>query len=338
MLEVLDPHQNKTFYDNYLNVPYDLSKTLFIATANTLETLSAPLRDRMEIIQLSGYTLEEKTSIAQKHLITKSLEETGMLEHNIAFTQDVIEDLICSYTRESGVRELERVIKKLCSKAARCFVEKQEKVLFSKDNIEQYLGPRKFIDDDEKHESSVGICNGLAWTSYGGEMIKIEAVIMPGKGRLLLTGQLGNVMKESAQAALSYARSHCNDFKINPDMFKEYDIHIHIPAGGIPKDGPSAGVTLLSAIVSTLTKRPLNTEFAMTGEINLRGNVMPIGGVKEKVLAAKRNKIPRVFLPYKNKKDLVGHEDIVKDIDIIWVKHADEILKHVLMQASDTIQ
>ncbi len=333
MLEVLDPQQNKTFYDNYLGVPFDLSKTLFIATANSLDTLSEPLKDRMEIIHLSGYTVEEKVSIAQRHLVKKAIEESGLDNHPIVFNENVILDIITNYTRESGVRELERLIKKLCSKAARVLVEQEQVITFTPDNIEKYLGPRKFITEDDSIEPSVGICNGLAWTSYGGEMIKVEAVVMPGKGRLTLTGQLGNVMKESAQAALSYARAHASEFEIDPSMFKDYDLHIHVPAGGVPKDGPSAGVTLLSAILSALTQRPINAEFAMTGELNLRGNVMPIGGVKEKILAAKRNKIPHVILPYKNQHDLIGQEDITKDIDVIWVKHANEILNQVLMPA-----
>jgi ATP-dependent Lon protease len=331
MLEVLDPQQNKTFYDNYLGVPYDLSKVIFIATANTLESLSEPLKDRMEIIQLSGYTLEEKVQIAHKHLIQKALFEAGLADHPIAFDDEVIQDIILNYTREAGVRELERLIKKLCSKAARSFVEANTVIRITTSNIEKYLGPRKYRDDDidEKHE--IGITNGLAWTAFGGETIKIEAVVMPGKGKLILTGQLGDVMKESAQAALSYARTHAKEFEIDPKMFTDYDLHIHVPAGGVPKDGPSAGVTLLSSILSVLTQRPINAQYAMTGELNLRGNVMPIGGVKEKVLAAKRNRIPHVILPQKNKSDLVGQEDILQDIDIIWVNTADEVLSHVLM-------
>lgn len=331
MLEVLDPQQNKTFYDNYLGVPYDLSKVIFIATANTLESLSEPLKDRMEIIQLSGYTLEEKIQIAHKHLIQKSLFESGLENNPIIFNDEVISDIIVNYTREAGVRELERLIKKLCSKAARSFVEANNVIRITTTNLEKYLGPRKFKEDsiEEKHE--IGITNGLAWTPYGGETIKIEAVVMPGKGKLILTGQLGDVMKESAQAALSYARSHAKEFEIDPKVFTEFDLHIHVPAGGVPKDGPSAGVTLLSSILSALTQRPINALYAMTGELNLRGKVMPIGGVKEKILAAKRNRIPHVILPQKNQSDLIGHEDIAKDIDIIWVNTADEVLNHVLM-------
>ncbi len=333
MLEVLDPQQNKTFYDNYLGLPFDLSKAIFIATANSLDTISEPLRDRMEIIQLSGYTLEEKMEIAKRHLISRGTEDTGLEGKKFQLSDEILSDIISNYTRESGVRELGRLIKKICSKAARVLVEEKRMIELTSANLENYLGPRKFLDDEEKSSPQIGITNGLAWTAYGGEMIKIEAVVMPGKGRLILTGQLGDVMKESAQAALSYARAHAQRFNIQPKMFTQYDLHIHVPAGGTPKDGPSAGVTMLSSILSVLTQRPINTEYAMTGEINLRGNVMPIGGVKEKILAAKRNHVSHVILPYKNKNDILGLEDLVKDITLIWVQHADEILERVLMPA-----
>lgn len=330
MLEVLDPQQNTTFYDNYLGVPFDLSKALFIATANSLDTISEPLRDRMEIIQLSGYMLEEKISIAQNYLVTKAVKDSGLEEHNICLNQDVCSCLIMQYTREAGVRNLERVIRTLCSKAARELVQNGKIPEFEPYNIEIYLGPAKFIEDEHVKHDQVGITNGLAWTAFGGEMIKIEAVTMPGKGKLILTGQLGNVMKESAQAALSYARAHAKEFEINPKMFTHYDLHIHVPAGGIPKDGPSAGITMLSSILSALTQKPINGEYAMTGELNLRGEVMPIGGVKEKLLAAKRNKISHVIMPLKNKRDLIGAEELANGIDVIWVDHADEVLLRVL--------
>lgn len=331
LLEVLDPQQNKTFHDNYLGVHFDLSKVIFIATANSLESISEPLRDRMEIIQLSGYTLDEKVNISKLHLIQKAIRDAGLEEHNIQFAPEIIIDLVTTYTRESGVRQLERLIRKLCSKAARALVEDNKIISFSADNLENYLGPRKFIEDDLDKEHQVGITNGLAWTSYGGEMLKIEAVVMPGKGKLILTGHLGVVMKESAQAALSYVRAHSKEFDISPKMFTHYDLHIHVPAGGIPKDGPSAGITMLSSILSSLTQRPINALYAMTGELNLHGDVMPIGGVKEKILTAKRNRVQHVILPHKNKSDLVGLEDILKDMDIILVHHADEVLRHVLM-------
>lgn len=330
MLEVLDPNQNQTFYDNYLGIPFDLSQTMFIATANDLGTISGPLLDRMEIIQLSGYTLEEKINIASKYLIKKNCEKTGISQEQCKVSDELLAFIIRSYTREAGVRELGRVINKLCSKIARSLVENNEQLTFTQENIEKYLGPLRFVDDETNHESKVGITNGLAWTSVGGEMIRIEAVTMPGKGNLLLTGQLGDVMKESAQAAMSYARARSHEFDVDPKMFTDYDLHIHVPAGGVPKDGPSAGVTMLSSILSALTQRPINAEYAMTGEINLQGHVMPIGGVKEKILAAKRNNIAHVILPAKNKKDVAGLDDVIEGIKVIWVEHADEILKHVL--------
>lgn len=334
MLEVLDPNQNKTFYDNYLGLPFDLSRVIFIATANNVDAISEPLRDRMEVIHLAGYTLEEKIHIARNYLTMKAISESGLDAHQVLFSDELLSDIIQSYTREAGVRELERILKKLCSKAARSLVEKNELIEFTRDNVEQYLGPRKFIQTESYSESQVGICNGLAWTAYGGEIIKVEAVIMPGKGKLILTGSLGNVMQESARAALSYARAHAKEFDIDPKMFTQYDLHIHVPGGGIPKDGPSAGVTLLSSILSALTGRAINAAYAMTGELNLRGNVMPIGGVKEKILAAKRNMVPNVILPDQNKSDLIGSEELTEGIEVIWVKHADEVLTHVLMPAN----
>jgi ATP-dependent Lon protease len=331
LLELLDPQQNHSFYDNYMGVPFDLSKILFIATANSLETIPAPLRDRMEIIELSGYSLDEKLRICTKYIVGRARKATGLENHDISFSDDLIKDIIANYTHESGVRQLERTMKDLCSKAARSFVENGLIPEFSCDNIENFLGPRRFLEDEQNHIDQVGITNGLAWTAYGGEMIKIEAVLMPGRGKLTLTGQLGNVMKESAQAALSYARAHATEFNIDHSMFNKYDLHIHVPAGSIPKDGPSAGITILSSILSAYTKKPINAQYAMTGELNLQGEVMPIGGVKEKVLAAKRNKFQYVILPSKNKNDLKGAEDVTKDIDIIWVDHANEVLQRVLV-------
>ena len=331
MLEVLDPQQNKAFYDNYLGVPFDLSKVMFIATANSLETISGPLRDRMEIIELSGYTLEEKMAIAKQYLVARGITEAGLEDHDLQISDDVLADLISNYTRESGVRELERLIHKLCSKVARSYVQEHKILTFDTHNIETYLGPRKFLSDDVQRENLVGISNGLAWTPCGGEMIRIEAVLMPGQGKLILTGHLGEVMKESAQAAMSYARAHAQEFSIPDTVFTSHDLHIHVPAGAIPKDGPSAGITMLTSILSALTKRPINAQYAMTGELNLSGEVMPIGGIKEKILAAKRNNVPHVILPLKNKHDILGMEDITKDIDVIWVHHANEVMKYVLL-------
>jgi ATP-dependent Lon protease len=333
LLEVLDPAQNKTFYDNYMGIPFDLSGALFIATANEISGISEPLRDRMEVIQLSGYSLEEKVHIAQRHLIKRSREECGLADEQCVLSDELLGCIVNNYTRESGVRELERTIKKLCSKVARSLVENNELVAFTHENLEKYLGPYKFIDDECNHVDKIGISNGLAWTSHGGEMIRIEAVVMPGTGKLILTGRLGDVMKESAQAALSYARSHAANFGIDPKLFVDYDLHVHIPAGGVPKDGPSAGITILSAILSALTHRAIDAHYAMTGEIDLQGGIMPIGGVKEKILAAKRNKILHVLLPSANKRDITGIEDLISGITITWVTHAEEVLKHVLRSA-----
>jgi ATP-dependent Lon protease len=334
MLEVLDPQQNQTFYDNYLGVPFDLSKAIFIATANDLSTISAPLRDRMEVIEVSGYSIEEKLIIAKKHLIEKALLDTGLRVEQGVFSDDLLEDIIANYTRESGVRQLDRLIHTVCAKIARSLVEKETLVTVTRETIEMHLGPRTFIQESHDFVNQIGISNGLAWTSCGGEILKIEAVLMAGKGKLILTGQLGDVMKESAQAALSYARSHAKDFGINSALFVTHDLHIHLPAGAVPKDGPSAGISLLTAILSALTDRPINANYAMTGELNLRGEMMPIGGVKEKILAAKRNKMTYVILPNKNRKDLLGIEDAVQGIDIIFVDHANEVLERVLLPNS----
>ena len=331
MLEVLDPQQNKTFYDNYLGMPFDLSKVMFIATANNMDTISEPLRDRMEIIELTGYTREEKVQIGQQYLVKKAIIDSGLEDKDMCIADTVLQKLIMNYTRESGVRQLERIIHTLCSKAARMLVEKNELISFSPDNVEFYLGPKKFIEEESNKKDQIGISNGLAWTVYGGEMIKIEAVLMSGTGKLLLTGQLGEVMKESAQAALSYARAHAQEFGIDDKLFATHDLHIHIPAGAVPKDGPSAGITMLTAILSILTGRPVNAQYAMTGELNLSGEVMPIGGVKEKILAAKRNNVAHVILPNKNKHHLVDMKDITEDIDIVLVSHVDEVLKRVLL-------
>jgi len=330
MLEILDPQQNKSFYDNYLGVPFDLSKAIFIATANSLSNISAPLRDRMEVIQLSGYTINEKMHIAKNHLIDKAVADSGLPKQGLKLSDAVIHNLITNYTRESGVRSLDRVIRKLCAKSARSLVEKNKPATFTVKNLETHLGQHVFRTEQIEKIDQIGITNGLAWTEYGGEMLKIEAVLIPGKGKLTLTGQLGDVMKESALAAMSYARAHAQDFNINPELFSKNDLHIHVPAGGIPKDGPSAGITMLTSILSVLTKKPINAQYAMTGELNLRGHVMPIGGVREKVLAAKRNKIPHVILPEKNKPDLVDADEIVDGINIIWVSNAQEVLQYVL--------
>ncbi|MFC1843093.1 endopeptidase La [Candidatus Dependentiae bacterium] len=337
MLEVLDPQQNKEFYDNYLGVPFDLSKVIFIATANNLNTISGPLRDRMEIINLSGYTMEEKLKIAKHHLVQKAIKDTGLENYEVKLSDDLLFDVITSYTKEAGVRQLDRTIRKLCSKEARSLAENNKTVKFNSKNIEKYLGPRIFLDEEALTQNIVGVTNGLAWTMYGGEIIKVEAVLLPGKGKLILTGQLGSVMKESAQAALSYARAHHKDFGVDIKQFDKNDLHIHVPAGAIPKDGPSAGVTMLTSILSVFTEKPIDAQYAMTGEINLRGDVMPIGGVKEKVLAAKRHKLSYVILPEKNKNDLINEKKITNGIGIIYVKHANEIISKVLVKNKNII-
>lgn len=331
MLEVLDPHQNKTFYDNYLGLPFDLSRVIFIATANSIDEISEPLRDRMEIIHLSGYTLEEKVQICQKHIIRRTLAETGLQDHPIELSRQTIEDIITNYTREAGVRNLERAFCKLFSKAARELVQNGQLPQITPDKLEEFLGPRRIPEEHASDVPQVGICNGLAWTSFGGEVLKIEAVLMPGKGNLLLTGQLGNVMRESAQAALSYAKAHAIEFGIEPQKFENNDLHIHVPAGAVPKDGPSAGITMLSAILSVYTNKPINMRYAMTGELNLQGQVMPIGGVKEKLLAAKRQGISHVIIPQKNCPDLKQITHLLDDIEVILVDNASDVLKRVLV-------
>ena len=331
MLEVLDPQQNKTFYDNYLGIPFDLSEVMFIATANSVDVISEPLRDRMEIIELSGYTMEEKVKIAQQHLVRKSIANAGLDCNTLSISDEIIQRVVADYTRESGVRQLERLIGKMCSKAARTMVETKQFNGFTLENLENYLGPCRFIDDGANKSHQIGITNGLAWTVHGGEILQIEAMLMPGTGKLLLTGQLGDVMKESAQAARSYACAHAKEFGIDNKLFTEYDMHIHLPAGAVPKDGPSAGLAMLTAMLSTLTNRPINSNYAMTGELNLRGEVMPIGGVKEKILAAKRNNIPHVILPRKNSHNLAELDNMIDGIEVILVDHANDIIDKLLM-------
>jgi ATP-dependent Lon protease len=338
LLEVLDPNQNKEFYDNYIGMPFDLSSVMFILTCNDLNAISAPLVDRMEVIQLSGYTFEEKQQIARRYLVKHAINESGMKEQNIQIAPSAIDSVILEYTREAGVRHLAQLIKKICGKAARMFVERAETVKVSKKNIEKLLGPKRYPAERIEKKSMIGITNGLAWTSVGGVVMKIESVLMQGTGKLILTGQLGDVMKESAQAALTYARSHADEFKIPYEKFSNYDLHIHLPAGGVPKDGPSAGITLLSSILSTYTGRPVDASFAMTGELNLRGDVMQIGGVKEKVLAAKQHNLSTVILPEDNRGELSAIEDLIQDMNIIFVSHADEVLKHVLLPSLDIVK
>jgi len=329
LLEVLDPEQNKKFHDNYLGIPFDLSKVIFIATANDLNAISGPLADRMEVVPLSGYTLEEKLNIAKNHLVKKAVQDTGLQDYNITINDTVIRSLVTSYTREAGVRELDRLVRKLCAKEARELAKEKDIVAFTKHNLETYLGPKKFLPNEALKKDKIGVTNGLCCTLSGGQIVQVEAVIFPGKGDVKLTGQLGDIAKESAEAALSYVKTQAKEFGINAKLFKENDLHINFP-GANPKDGDSAGITMLTSIVSAFTKKPVSAKYAMTGAINLAGDVMPIGGVKEKLLAAKSHNIPYIILPEKNKNDFIGLEKIAKGIEVIWSNKANEVIKRVL--------
>lgn len=332
LLEVLDPEQNFAFADHYLAVPFDLSRVMFITTGNLVDTIPSPLRDRMEIIYLSGYTTEEKQGIARNYLIPKQLDEHGLSDKLIKITDSGLFNLISLYTREAGVRNLEREIANLCRKVAKKIAEGKEKTyVITSQNIHKYLGVPKYLPEEEMEKDEVGVSTGLAWTETGGDIIYVEATTMKGRGHLTLTGQLGDVMKESAQAALSYIRSRASKLGIKDEVFSKSDLHIHVPAGAIPKDGPSAGITMATAIASALTGRPVNKNVAMTGEVTLRGRVLPIGGLKEKALAAKRMGINKVIVPKRNKKDL---EDIPtyikKDMEFVFAETMDDVLKAAL--------
>jgi ATP-dependent Lon protease len=305
LLEVLDPAQNATFQDHYLGLPFDLSQVLFVATANVLDTIPGPLRDRMEILELPGYIEEDKLAIAKGYLVPRQIAENGLKDSEIYFTDEAIREIIRSYTREAGVRQLERELGAVCrSVATRVAEGLKEPITIDAESIPAYLGPQKFINEIALRTSLPGVATGLAWTPVGGDILFVEATKMPGDGKLILTGQLGEVMKESAQAALSLVKSRAGMLGIDAGLFRQNDVHIHIPAGAIPKDGPSAGVTLFVALVSLLTGRRISKDVAMTGEISLRGLVLPVGGIKEKVLAAKRAGISSVLLPELNRKDL----------------------------------
>lgn len=331
LLEVLDPEQNSSFYDNYLGVPFDLSGIMFIATANDSSAIPNALRDRMEIVELTGYSDDEKLRISKNYLVNKVTNNYGLDGKGFGVTDDVLNFVVQNYTRESGVRELERMIQKMCAKFARSLIETGNKVDFTTENIRNYLGNRRFVCDEIDKTNRIGVTNGLAWTAYGGEILQVEAIIMPGSGKIMLTGQLGDVMKESAQAAVSYARSHCGKFGIDPKLFRDYDLHIHLPAGAIPKDGPSAGITVLSSILSAFTGRPIDGKCAMTGELNLQGLVLPIGGVREKILAAKRHGVDYVILPDKNKHDVQEGFLNIDNLEVIFYNNVDDILNKVLL-------
>ncbi|NOZ60224.1 MAG: endopeptidase La [Calditrichaeota bacterium] len=333
LLEVLDPEQNFSFSDHYLEVAFDLSKVMFIATANMLEPIPAALRDRMEVIEIPSYVEEDKVHIAKKFLVPKQIKEHGLTEKNISFRNDALRSIINAYTREAGVRNLEREIAAICRGVAKDVAtakdqSKIKKSIITPKKVEQYLGPIRFYSEAAERINQTGIAVGLAWTMVGGDILFIEATKMPGKGKLSLTGQLGDVMKESAHAALSYIRANAEKLGIEGDFHEKFDIHIHIPAGAIPKDGPSAGVTLFTAMVSLLSDRKVRSDVAMTGEITLRGNILPVGGIKEKVLAAHRAGIKTVLLPKKNEKDLIDiPEHIRKEMQFHFLTEMSDILK-----------
>ena len=335
LLEVLDPEQNNTFLDHYLDVEYDLSHVMFVCTANVLHTVPQALRDRMEVLALSGYTELEKTEIAKRFLIRKTLKATGLTTDNATFTTDAYETIVRRYTREAGVRNLEREIASVCRKIARKVVD--QGTAFSTEvnatSITEYLGVPRFRPTDASEKNEIGIATGLAWTEAGGELLLTESTLMPGRGQLMLTGKLGDVMQESAQAAMSYVRAKAEEFGIPKDFNRKTDIHVHVPEGAIPKDGPSAGITITTALVSTLTRIPTRRDVAMTGEITLRGKVLPIGGVKEKVLAAHRAHLKKIILPKDNEKDLADIPKVVLDsIDLHLVDTMDEVLKIALTE------
>ncbi len=333
LLEVLDPEQNSAFGDHYLEVTFDLSNVFFITTANVMHNIPRPLLDRMEIIQIPGYTEEEKLEIAKRHLWDKQLVANGLKDDQIAVSDNAIQKVIAEYTRESGVRNLERELGSVCRKVARELVSGAEPpIRVNVNSIETYLGPPRYLRTMSEGESRVGVATGLAYTQVGGDILAIEVSVMPGKGKLIITGQLGDVMRESAQASLSYVRARALELGIPIDFYEKHDIHIHVPEGGIPKDGPSAGITIATALASALTGRPVRGDLAMTGEITLRGRVLPIGGVKEKVLAAHRAGIKRVLLPKENEKDLEDiPANIQRKLDIETVEHMDEVLEEALL-------
>jgi len=332
LLEVLDPEQNFSFNDHYLEVDFDLSNVMFITTANRVDQIPGPLLDRMEILEFTGYIHDEKLEISKRHLLPKTIFEHGLKKSEIKFKDEAISLLIESYTREAGVRNLERQLANVCRKVARDIaVGDKKKVNVTPEEVHEYLGAKIFHSDVAERCSKPGVVVGLAWTAFGGDILFIEASKMPGKGALKLTGKLGDVMKESAQAAFSYIRSNASKFKIDPSFYKKYDIHIHVPAGAIPKDGPSAGVAMVTSIVSLLTDKPLKDFLGMTGEISLRGNVLPIGGLKEKSTAAHRSGLKQIIVPYLNKKDLEEIPDKVKkDLKITFVKEVEEVIKLAL--------
>lgn len=334
LLEALDPEQNKAFHDNYIDIPFDFSHVFFIATANTLNTVPAALLDRMEVIELSGYTEDEKTEIAKKYLIPRQRKRNGLKVSDIHFTPAIIHKIISGYTREAGVRNLERTIGQVCRKTAKKIVMKETTPPpLSVRTLDTYLGPVRFLPMDEAHPSQVGRVNGLAWTTAGGEVLDVEAATICGKGHLILTGQMGDVMKESAEIAYTYVRSRAKELGLKPDFYESVNTHVHLPEGAVPKDGPSAGVTMATAMASAYTGRKVRGDTAMTGEITLTGEVLPIGGVKEKVLAAYAFGVKQVLLPEKNRRDLDDvPESVRKKIHFVFIRTVDQVFEHALMK------
>ncbi|MEI4829479.1 endopeptidase La [Bacillus sp. FJAT-53711] len=333
LLEVLDPEQNHNFSDHYIEEPYDLSKVMFIATANTLASIPGPLLDRMEIISIAGYTELEKVHIAREHLLPKQLKEHGLKKGNLQVRDEALLEIIRYYTREAGVRTLERQLAKLCRKAAKIVViEERKRIVVTEKNITELLGKRVYRYGQAETKDQVGMATGLAYTSAGGDTLAIEVSVSPGKGKLILTGKLGDVMKESAQAAFSYIRSRAEELHIDPNFHEKHDIHIHVPEGAVPKDGPSAGITIATALISALTGIPVSKEVGMTGEITLRGRVLPIGGLKEKTLSAHRAGLTKIILPAENERDLDDIPESVKEnLTFVPVSHLDEVLEHALV-------
>jgi ATP-dependent Lon protease len=334
LLEVLDPEQNNSFRDNYLNVTFDLSNVIFMTTANILDTVQSALRDRMEVIRLAGYTEEEKLEIARRHLLPKQMEENGISARDLNISRTALAATIQRYTQEAGLRQLEREIGSVCRKVARRIGEGQKgPVRVSLKNLHEFLGAPKIIPEEVLKKDQIGVATGLAWTAVGGDVLFVEALRMKGKGGLVLTGQLGEIMRESAQAAYSYAKSRARELQIDPDDFSNHDVHIHIPEGAIPKDGPSAGITLASALISTLSQRPVRKDVAMTGEITLRGNVLPVGGIKEKVLAARRARVTTIILPARNRRDLEEvPKEPLKDIRFVFVDNMRQVVREALKE------
>jgi ATP-dependent Lon protease len=340
LLEVLDPEQNFAFNDNYLDVDYDLSEIMFITTANVLQTIPAPLQDRMEVIRIAGYTEPEKLQIATKFLIKKQVEANGLVIENIEFTKGALLKIIRQYTREAGVRNLDREIASICRKVAKEIVsnDNKKKMVISSKSVSKYLGVPKYHHGEIEGKNEIGLTIGLAWTEVGGELLAIEASIMEGNGKMIMTGKLGDVMQESVQAALSYIRARAEQFGLAKNFYKKIDIHVHVPEGAIPKDGPSAGIAMVTSIASVLMRKKVRADLAMTGEITLRGRVLPIGGLKEKLLAAHRGNIKMVIIPKDNERDLAEvPQNVQNALKIIFVEHIDEVLKIAFIQDEEDI-